>query len=458
MIQLPSIIANSASVVTQLAKYLFVLLILLFVLLDFSYFSRKGQKAKNALVAKQIIIIFFFDTLGYVLCFLHTANLFYILMLGGIYAYLFVTLSGYRMMYPKSSMLLVNNMLMLLSIGFVIIGRLNLSEALKQYVIASGATVLAFLVPVIIRKLHFLNKLTWLYAILGIASLLVVLALAVTSRGAKLSISIGGITVQFSEIVKITLVFFMAAKLTEKDPIPFRDVVITTIVAAVHVVILVLSTDLGTALVFFIAYIVVIYVATDRAVYPLAGLLGGSLAAVCAYFLFNHVRQRVEAWRNPFYNYDTTGYQISQSLFAIGAGGWFGTGLYLGRPETIPVASKDFVFSAICEEFGGVFAIALILICMNTFLLICNISLKIENRFYKLIALGLGAEYGFQVFLTIGGVTKFIPMTGITLPLVSYGGSSVLSTIILLAIIQGLYILREDEGEERERERKRLGY
>ena len=447
MIQLPSIIANSASVVTQLAKYLFVLLILLFVLLDFSYFSRKGQKAKNALVAKQIIIIFFFDTLGYVLCFLHTANLFYILMLGGIYAYLFVTLSGYRMMYPKSSMLLVNNMLMLLSIGFVIIGRLDLSEALKQYVIASGATVLAFLVPVIIRKLHFLNKLTWLYAILGIASLLVVF-----------SISIGGITVQFSEIVKITLVFFMAAKLTEKDPIPFRDVVITTIVAAAHVVILVLSTDLGTALVFFIAYIVVIYVATDRAVYPLAGLLGGSLAAVCAYFLFNHVRQRVEAWRNPFYNYDTTGYQISQSLFAIGAGGWFGTGLYLGRPETIPVASKDFVFSAICEEFGGVFAIALILICMNTFLLICNISLKIENRFYKLIALGLGAEYGFQVFLTIGGVTKFIPMTGITLPLVSYGGSSVLSTIILLAIIQGLYILREDEGEERERERKRLGY
>jgi cell division protein FtsW (lipid II flippase) len=355
-------------------------------------------------------------------------------------------------------MLLVNNMLMLLSIGFVVIGRLDLSEALKQYVIASGATIIAFLVPVIIRKLHFLDKLTWLYAILGIASLLVVFALAVTSRGAKLSISIGGITVQFSEIVKITLVFFMAAKLTEKDPIPFRDVVITTIVAAAHVVILVLSTDLGTALVFFIAYIVVIYVATDRAVYPLAGLLGGSLAAVCAYFLFNHVRQRVEAWRNPFYNYDTTGYQISQSLFAIGAGGWFGTGLYLGRPETIPVASKDFVFSAICEEFGGVFAIALILICMNTFLLICNISLKIENRFYKLIALGLGAEYGFQVFLTIGGVTKFIPMTGITLPLVSYGGSSVLSTIILLAIIQGLYILREDEGEERERERKRLGY
>ncbi len=458
MIVLPSIVANSANVITQLAKYLFVLLILLFVLLEFSYWKKRGPNARSRVVRKQIAIIFIYVTLGYFLCFLHTGNLFYLLMLGGIFAYLFVTLSGYRMMYPKASMLLVNNMLMLLVIGFVVIGRLNLSQALRQYVIASGATVLAFLVPVIIRKLHFLNKLTWFYAVLGVVSLGVVLLLAVTSRGAKLSISIAGISIQFSEIVKITLVFFMAAKLTEEDDPSFRNVVITTCVAALHVVMLVLSTDLGTAMVFFIAYIVIIYVATGRAVYPLAGLLGGSLAAVGAYFIFNHVRQRVEAWRNPFLNYDTTGYQISQSLFAIGAGGWFGTGLFLGRPETIPIASKDFVFSAICEEFGGVFAISLILICMNTFLLICNISLKIENRFYKLIALGLGAEYGFQVFLTIGGVTKFIPMTGITLPLISYGGSSVMSTILLLAIIQGLYILREDEGEERERERQRLGY
>lgn len=103
---------------------------------------------------------------------------------------------------------------------------------------------------------------------------------------------------------------------------------------------------------------------------------------------------------------------------------------------------------------GGIFAICLILVCMSFFLLIVNIALRIKNPFYKLIALGLGTEYAFQVFLTIGGATKFIPMTGVTLPLVSYGGSSVLSTILMLAIIQGLYILREDEDVEIERRRK----
>jgi cell division protein FtsW (lipid II flippase) len=246
----------------------------------------------------------------------------------------------------------------------------------------------------------------------------------------------------------------MASKLSHDTS--FKSVVVTSVVAALHVMILVLSTDLGTALVFFVAYLVIVYVATRRPLYPLVGMLGGSFAAVIAYHLFAHVRKRVEAWKNPFLVYDTSGYQIAQGLFAIGAGGWFGTGLFHGRPETIPVASKDFIFAAICEEFGGVFAMCLILVCMSMFLLIVNISMELrKNTFYKLVAIGLGAEYAFQVFLTIGGVTKFIPMTGITLPLVSYGGSSVMSTIILIAIIQGLYILREDEGVEIEKKKIR---
>ncbi len=129
-------------------------------------------------------------------------------------------------------------------------------------------------------------------------------------------------------------------------------------------------------------------------------------------------------------------------------------GLCQGSPEKIPVVKNDFIFSAICEELGGIFAICLILVCTSFFLMIVTIALKIRNPFYKLIALGLGTEYAFQVFLTIGGATKFIPMTGVTLPLVSYGGSSVMCTILMLAIIQGLYILREDEDEEIETQRK----
>ncbi len=434
------------NLLTQLSKYLFILLIVLFTLRDYLFLRSQSERSKKRLVRAQVRLIYFITGLGFILIFANTLEAQVLMLLGGIYLYYAGTLLLYRIFYPKASMLLVNNMLMLLGIGFIMIARINFSEAMKQFMIAAAGTVIAFIIPVIIRKLKVLSRWTWFYAIIGLAALMGVQALATVSGGAKLSDSIGGITIQFSELVKITLVFFLAAKLARDAS--FKSVVIATVVAALHVGILVLSTDLGTALVFFVTYIVLVFVATRKPLYPLAGLAGGAGAAILAYFLFNHVRQRVTAWKDPFAVYDTSGYQIAQSLFAIGAGGWFGTGLCNGRPNTIPVATKDFIFAAICEEFGCIFGICLILLCMTMFILIVNISMLIRNRFYKLVALGLGVEYAFQVFLTIGGVTKFIPMTGITLPLVSYGGSSVVSTIIMLAIIQGLYVLREDEGEE----------
>ena len=444
--------SEGMNLLTQLSRIFFIFLILIFTLQDYTYYSKKTPEGRERVAERQAVIMYLFSGLGFLLIFLNTGNLLALVFLAGVYIYYSAARNGYMAMYSKASMLLVNNMLMLLSIGFIIIARLSLEQAVKQFIIASAGTVLSFLIPVVVRKMKILPRLTWLYAALGIIALLGVLALATVSGGAKLSISVAGITIQFSELVKITLVFFMASTLARDTS--FRSVVITTIVAAVHVGILVLSTDLGTAVVFFAAYIVMVFVATRKAVYPLVGLLGGSAAAVAAYFLFGHVRQRVIAWKDPLVVYDTSGYQIAQALFAIGAGGWLGTGLFYGRPETIPVASKDFIFAAICEEFGCLFAISLILICMNMFILIVNISMQIRNPFYKLVALGLGTEYAIQVFLTIGGVTKFIPMTGITLPLVSYGGSSVMSTIIVIAIVQGLYILREDEGEELERRKE----
>ncbi len=244
----------------------------------------------------------------------------------------------------------------------------------------------------------------------------------------------------------------MASLLCTK--VDFRKVVLATIVAVIHVGILVLSRDLGSAVIFFVTYLVLIYVATRNPSYLFLGLGGGCGGSVIAYHLFGHVRQRVSAWKDPMAVYQNEGYQIVQSLFAIGTGGWFGMGLCQGSPEKIPVVKNDFIFSAICEELGGIFAICLILVCTSFFLMIVTIALKIRNPFYKLIALGLGTEYAFQVFLTIGGATKFIPMTGVTLPLVSYGGSSVVCTILMLAIIQGLYILREDEDEQIETQRK----
>jgi cell division protein FtsW (lipid II flippase) len=219
--------------------------------------------------------------------------------------------------------------------------------------------------------------------------------------------------------------------------------------------ILVLEKDLGGALIFFVTYLIMLYIATSQPLYFFAGLGAGCVASYLAYHMFSHVRVRVAAWRDPWKLIDNEGYQVSQSLFAIGTGGWFGMGLYQGLPTSIPVVDSDFIFSAISEEMGGFFAILLILIYISCFLMFVTISMKIQDLFYKLLALGLSTLYMFQVFLAIGGVTKFIPSTGVTLPLVSYGGSSILSSVIMFSIIQGLFIMNQDRNEKIEKKRRK---
>jgi cell division protein FtsW (lipid II flippase) len=213
----------------------------------------------------------------------------------------------------------------------------------------------------------------------------------------------------------------------------------------VYVLALVGSKDLGGALLYFFTYLVMVYVATRRFVYFGAGFLAMALAAVAGYHLFAHVRTRVAAWANPLGVIDNAGYQVCQSLFAIGTGGWFGLGLGQGLPNKIPVVTKDFIFAAISEEMGGVFALCLIMVCISCFFMIMNVAMRLRDPFYRLTAVGLGTLYALQVFLTIGGVIKLIPSTGVTLPLVSYGGSSLISTMIMFGIIQGFYIVEFDD-------------
>ena len=413
------------NVIVELSKYVILTLMVIYTFHCFYLVKQQSEEERNESLRQQLMLIFFMDFTAFLVIYLKTGKfqvvLFYIEMM----AFFAGIQILYRIFYKKASILLLNNMCMLLSVGFIMLCRLDVSTATRQLVIVAGVNVVALIVPVLIRKMKFLKDLTWVYAGIGIVLLAAVFVLAKTSYGAKLSL----MGIQPSEAIKITFVFFVG--------------------------ILVLSRDLGSAVIFFAAYLVMIYVASRNVGYLALGLAGGSAGAVVAYHLFGHVRQRVTAWKDPMAVYQNEGYQIVQSLFAIGTGGWFGMGLCQGSPEKIPVVKNDFIFSAICEELGGIFAICLILVCMSFFLMIVNIALKIKKPFYKLIALGLGTEYAFQVFLTIGGATKFIPMTGVTLPLVSYGGSSVACTVLMLAIIQGLYILREDEDEEIERYRRK---
>ncbi|CUX43917.1 FtsW/RodA/SpoVE family cell cycle protein [Clostridium sp. C105KSO13] len=440
------------NILVELSKYVIILLMSIYTFSCFSVFAKVYEEDKKGILIRQNVLMFLLQFTAFGVMYLQTKKPELMYFYGAQVLLLIAVLVLYRIFYPNASRLVVNNMCMLLSIGFIMITRLSYEKAVKQFIFAALGLVIGLIVPVLIRKLQILKDWTYIYAGIGILALGAVAVLGQFSDGAKLGFTIAGFGIQPSEFVKILFVFYVAASLNQSTE--FKNVVVTTAVAAVHVLILALSTDLGAALIMFVVYLVMLYVATSQPLYALAGIGAGSAAAVLAYHLFHHIQIRVLAWKDPFASYNEGGYQVAQSLFAIGTGSWFGMGLYQGLPDSIPVAAEDFIFSAISEEMGLIFALCLILVCVSCYVMFLNIAMAIRNRFYKLIALGLGTCYIFQVFLTIGGVTKFIPSTGVTLPLVSYGGSSMLSTMIMFGIIQGLYILREDEEENIEKRRE----
>ena len=244
---------------------------------------------------------------------------------------------------------------MLLCAGLIMLTRLSLDagmdRAIRQFVIAAAAAAAAWLVPWVMERFWQLYRFQWIYAGAGLAALFLVFLVGNESFGAQLSLSFGEFSLQPSEFVKISFVFFAASMFYQG--VNFKRVAAATAIAAAHVIILVLSKDLGSALIFFATYLLMLFAATGNWLYLGSGLGLGAGASAAAYGLFGHVRRRVEAWRNPWADIDNTGYQITQSLFAIGTGGWFGMGLCQGMPWRIPVVEKDFIFSAISEEMGG---------------------------------------------------------------------------------------------------------
>ena len=440
--------------ITELSKYTMIILFALYTYQCFSSLKRSVDKEEQAeKYRSQVVYMYMFHLNAYAVLYASTLNP-DILKFYAMQVVFFAAVQiCYGIFYKRVSKLVVNNMCMLLCIGFVMLTRLSYEHAMKQFMIAAISMAVTMLIPYFISKWDFLRNLTWGYALAGITMLGVVAVLGAVSHGAKLSFSVAGIAVQPSEFIKIVFVFFVASMFYESTE--FIQVVKATVVAGLHVIILVLSKDLGAGLIFFIAYMVMLYVATRKLYYFAGGLLCGAAASVAAYHLFNHVRVRVVAWQDPLAVFANEGNQVSNSLFAIGTGGWFGMGLNQGMPNKIPEVKQDFIFSAVSEELGGIFAVCLILVCVSCFLMFLNIAMQMKDMFYKLVALGLGTIYGFQVFLSIGGDIKFIPSTGVTLPLVSYGGSSLLSTLIIFSVIQGLYLLRERTEEQSAQKKKK---
>ena len=430
--------------IVEMARYVIILLFALYTFYSFRAFAGHNKQRQNRVFAAQRTLTLLLHTVMSAILIMENKDIMYVGLWAAEFAFYLIFIKVYQACYKGLSKLVLNNMMMCMMVGFVILGRLASDYAVHQIILAAAAMVLCIFVPLIIEKFRILEKMGWYFAVIGIVFLMLVFVIGVEKYGSRNWISVGGIAIQPSEFVKILYVFFMASLLSQTTK--FKHIVIISAVAAVHVVILVAEKDLGAALIYFVTYIFVLYVATTKVQYLGAGLAGGTLASIVAYHLFSHVRTRVQAWRDPWAEIRGGGYQVAQSLFAIGTGGFIGMGLGKGLPGSVPVVESDFVFSAISEELGGVFAICLIMVYLSSYIMFVNIAMKMKKQFYKLTAFGLSVVFIFQVFLCVGGVTKFIPSTGVTLPLVSYGGSSMLSTLIIFGIIQGLYILREDEG------------
>lgn len=443
------------NVIIEVSKYLMILLIAVYTYLNFSYFRFHEERKQRRVCQKQNAAMFILHFLANLILYLKSEDerivLFYLAQVVFLAAYIGL----YQLFYRNLTRILVNNMCMLLCVSWIILTRLSFDKAVRQFIIVAAAALVTWIIPFIMDRVWQLSRIPWVYGSLGLALLIVVWMVGNNSYGAQLSVSMGSFSLQPSEFVKISFVFFVATMFYRSTD--FVTVAATTAVAAAHVLVLVLSKDLGSALIFFVTYLAMLFVATSNWLYLLAGVLGGSGASVLAYTMFAHVRTRVAAWRNPWADIDNRGYQITQSLFAMGTGGWFGMGLYQGMPYKIPVVEKDFIFAAISEEMGGIFALCVLLICLGCFLQFVMVAVRMQAVFYKLIAFGLGIEYLIQVFLTVGGVIKFIPSTGVTLPLISYGGSSILSTFILFGVIQGLYILKKNDEEDYEEDEAESG-
>jgi peptidoglycan glycosyltransferase len=336
-------------------------------------------------------------------------------------------------------------------IGYVMITRLDQRLASLQTtwsLIAVGAFIATLL---FVQRATDLARYKWTLFTGGAVLLLMpmVPGLGYSVGGAEIWVNLGPINFQPGEFAKLSFAIFFAGYLAERreliaagtwkiGPIRLpepRHIMPILVAWAFSVVVMVGQKDLGSSLLFFTLFVVMMWVATERASYLVLGALMFGGAAFAAWRTFAHVQTRVDIWIDPWSRSLDKGYQIVQALYGIADGGVVGTGLGRGSPDKVPEAQNDFIFAAIGEELGLIGATAILM----SYLLIIGaglrIALRTDRTFEKLLAVGLTTIVGVQAFIIMGGVIKVVPLTGITLPFVSYGGSSLLSNYILLALL-----------------------
>ncbi|MDT7711045.1 MAG: hypothetical protein QOG20_6652 [Pseudonocardiales bacterium] len=391
-----------------------------------------------------------------------------LLWVGLAYLALFtVAHAAVRRFAPYADPLILPCVALLNGLGLVMIHRLDLAYAAKA--VASGDVVPTEAIPRqvawttvgivlfiavlwLVRDHRTLARYGYTAGFVGLILLALpgLLPSSITEvNGAKIWLRLGVFSIQPGEFAKILLIVFFAAFLVQKRelfttagrrvlgmefPRP-RDLAPLLLAWGLSVGVLVLESDLGTSLLFFGIVLVLLYAATERVSWLIIGLTFFVAGALAAYQLFGHVRVRVQVWLDPFADPSGAGYQIVQALFGLGTGGVGGTGLGAGRPDIVPFANSDFMLSSLGEELGLIGLAAILVVYLVLITRGLRSALAVRDSFGKLLATGLAFALALQVFIVVGGVSKLIPLTGMTLPFLSYGGSSLVGNYALVAVL-----------------------
>ena len=340
-------------------------------------------------------------------------------------------------------------------LGLVMVRRIDFAEQTAQSPAQTVWTIVAigvFAVTLFVLRDH--RQLDGYRYLIGIAALVFLLLPSVPGIGARIHgaeiwVRVGPLSFQPGEAAKLGLVAFFASYLGEKRALltvatnrlgplmvpPARALAPILVVWAVSLGVLIVQKDLGLSLLVFGVFVAMLYIATGRGTYVALGtaLFGGG--AFAAWTVFTHVQQRIGTWLNPWADYEAAGYQLAQGLFALGTGGIFGEGLGRGYPDMIPAVSTDFIFAAFGEEMGLLGTTALLLCYLVLVGRGFHIAARCRDDFGQLLAAGLTVLFGLQVFVILGGVTRLLPLTGVTLPFMSYGGSSLVANYCLVALL-----------------------
>ena len=358
---------------------------------------------------------------------------------------LLTTLALPRLLPVDSLVMALTNFLC--GVGVVVLYTVSPERGARQAMFyAMGLAAMLVMSEIVFHVRHF-RGLTLLGMALGIGALILPLAFGEWNNGAKNWVSVPLLgSFQPSEIVKLSVVlalaYFFSAHRTVWQMMP------ALLFAAACLLLLMMQRDLGTALIYYLTTLVLFYVACGNVPLTILGLGGGAGAAVLGYQMFAHVKVRVAMWRNPWSDPTDKGYQIIQALLAIGSGGLFGVGLGQGTPEKIPAYYNDFIFAVVCEQLGQAFGVLLLAVYVLLILRGVTVVARARRSFEMLLGCGVLTMLGIQTFMIVAGVIKMIPLTGVTMPFLSYGGSSLLSCMAMIGILHGASARAQENLEE----------